>query len=196
MAVKYLVSRPMKLPGDVTLTVGDEAPDDVETWHNLQALVASGFLYPYSDNHAYLPPHLYKAVRSREQAELDITLSTTPSPRAEWTEPPAVAKAAELNRMEAESREAQQQRAEERAQKQIAARLGQQINPKPITPPEEKVLTDSSKAKAEQAAGEEWDYADLKELARAWNDDHPDDHIALNSSKENMESALAERGQL
>jgi hypothetical protein len=38
--------------------------------------------------------------------------------------------------------------------------------------------------------------ADLQELGHTWNDDHPDDRIALNQSKAELEAALRERGAL
>jgi hypothetical protein len=50
----------------------------------------------------------------------------------------------------------------------------------------------------EQETDDENDYtrADLQELGHTWNDDHPDDRIALNQSKAELEAALRERGAL
>ena len=233
---KYVIARNFNVPGDQMLQYGEIAPPEIEESPNLMALVSSHYLYPLPDDGdgAWLPPHLYNQVANVQMKRGFIQEGEPPNMGINWTKPPQVERAEELIDAEAESRELNRVRAEQRAQTLAEHERVFRLSPRPVELPPEKVLVDSKHDEAMSsgtdhmvlpedvevpdevadydpyADEEETDVsepgepdeengytrADLQELGRSWNEEHPDDRIALNQSKADLEAALSERGAI
>ena len=180
MTIKYVVSRQMLLPDDVVLQPGEIAPDEVETWPNLMALVSAGFLYAFSDDEEapYVPPHLYRAGWTLADARQRVTLGATPDPQVDWNKPDVLQKVEDLDELEREDRANQKRIAEERAQRHVHFQEAQILSPRPIELPPEKFLVDSSRTKA-TPKDDETDPADLATGVEHITDrpDEPEDNV-------------------
>lgn len=54
--------------------------EDAPKFPNLDVLVSASFLYPYAPDagYAYLPPHIFNSVNTREEVEAKVAGDTTP----------------------------------------------------------------------------------------------------------------------
>lgn len=237
---KYVIGRNFDVAGDQMMQYGEVAPEEVADWPNLQALISAKFLYPVADEESarWLPSHLYSHVQNIQVARGIIEQGEAPDMDVDWTKPPAVVRQEELLEMEKETRAVNAKVAEIRARRSHERFQQQQVSPRPIELPPEKVYTDSKKTEAEnvptgvdhlevpqdveydegddsvetiaaeedEAAelvedetpeeedGNSYTKADLQELARSWNDEHPDDKVTVNANKPELEAELSERG--
>lgn len=143
--VKFLAAKPFQTE------FGEHQPGDVvkqaKDFFNLEALIRSGFLYPYApeDGYAYLPPHLFSELQTRKEALAKIE-GDVAAQRASDYEQPGPVKLAE--------RQAEQQHdmyqlirdqgdlklraAIKKRQEQASKPLEETVKPKPESKPAKK----------------------------------------------------------
>jgi len=109
---RYIVGRYFK-SHEGTHTPGDAAPESAAQWHNLHQLVASGLLYAVVEDEGYtkLPPHVFNAVRTRQEVLGIIERGDQPLMTIEWEPSYEYQKSVELN--EAERRSVEQNKADQ-----------------------------------------------------------------------------------
>lgn len=149
---QYIVGRPFQTPAGWAWP-GEPAPEEAVTSINLYALLSSGFLYAYvpDANYAYLPPHVYSAVRTYQEVNDIITKGEAPV-EMEWTPPKKLQQAMDAKDAEDLSREASKVASPATAEDWTRKLEVNQISPRPVEIPREELFTDSMKGEAEAAA--------------------------------------------
>lgn len=180
----FIVGRPFKT-GDGWCWPGEPAPDEVTTSANLYALVSSGFLYPYvpDKGYAYLPPHLYNAVRVYQEVNDIIARGEAPI-EMDWTPPKKLQDAIDAKDAEELSKVATRVASPASAEDWTRKLEVNQISPRPVELPREELFTDSKKDEAEAAAEDhDDDQGDDAEVGGVIDNENREDELVASAEK-------------
>jgi hypothetical protein len=177
--VKYIVARGFQshLGWHV---MGELAPKEAAEWHNVMSIVAAGYLIPYTYETGYdrLPPHVFSAVVTLQEAKGLIAKGDAPM-ALDWEPAPELVEAQQVIEAEKASAERNREEAQERAVKQIAELRNNEVDPRPVLVPDKTVLVDAKRREAEKAAG-----SDRREEYEDWNKDRLVEEINLRNEED------------
>jgi len=161
---QYIVGRPFQTPAGWAWP-GEPAPEEAVTSTNLYALISAGFLYAYvpDANYAYLPPHVFSAVRTYQEVHDIINRGESPVDM-EWTPPKKLQQAQDARDAEELSKLAARTASPATAEDWTRKIEVNQISPRPVELPREQLFEDSKKREAEDAADTEDDGDDRNDV--------------------------------
>jgi len=154
---QYIVGRPFQT-SEGWAWPGEPAPEEAVISPNLYALLSAGFLYAYvpDANYAYLPPHVFSAVKTYQEVNDIIARGEAPI-EMEWTPPKKLQTAIDNVDAEELSKLAAKTSSPATAEDWTHKLEVNQISPRPVELPAEKLFTDSKKGEAEEVADDSED---------------------------------------
>lgn len=132
---------------------GELLPKEGETWQVLDSLIAASFVYPYvpEDGYDRLPPHVFSAVVTKQEALGYIAVGDAPI-ISDWAPPPILEASVALAVAEEESHAQNAEDAHKLARQIIDKREKAAMTPTDETLPKKPKRTDAKQAEAEAVA--------------------------------------------
>jgi hypothetical protein len=164
---QYIVGRPFQT-SDGWAWPGEPAPEEATLSGNLYALISAGFVYAYvpDGNYAYLPPHVFNAVKTYQEVHDIIARGEAPIEMT-WTPPKKLQTAIDNVDAEELSKLASKTASPTTSEDWTRKLEVNQISPRPVELPAERLFTDSKKGEAEEAADDGDDDGDDRNDERA-----------------------------